>query len=403
MALDNLLWEDKFNLYARILKKLATHTERETDDELYVSNELFDKIEGIYTNLSELYLKNRPELDAGKSEFNIESLVALNTGLGALHDNLENHEPGLTPLQIPEFGFQDDECLKITELVEERLTQEDLTTLSNIAFNYWRSHQKLGDPNSFAFDDKGQRIPSRGIPHLNNANDYFGKEVYDRFEGKILEGEEIRILDLGSGTGDTVEAIVNWVYTLAREDGIADKINLKITGVEYNEALAGDFMTKAGNLQAKYTEGSLEIDVVNEDMISYSAKAAQGDEKYDVVSSSYAMHHCKKESRKEIMKNANTALNNNGIFLRADPDKAMSWINKFYFNITDEGTFASFDSGLDAAVDLENSEFMGMDVLRDEVYKDRITALVGETVLEELRADYDQHKGYVVAGLKQAE
>ncbi len=401
MTLTNLIWNCEFNLYSRILKKLKDH--RAPDHELPVSDELFGKIEGIYTDLSRLYIKNRSKLDADEIDVFDRSLLArLNDEVGALHDNLENHEPGLTPLQTKYFGFQDDECSRITQLVEERLSQEDLTTLSNIAFNYWRTHQKLGDPDSFAFDDKGKRIPNRGIPHLNNANDYFGKEVYDRFKEKILAGEEIRILDLGSGTGDTVEAIVNWVYTLARREDIVENVRLKITGVEYNEALAGDFMKKAGNLQKKYgSKGRLEINVVNDDMIAYTKRAADGDDKYDVVSSSYAMHHCKRAKRQRMKGNAHSILNKGGIFLRADPDMAMSEINKFYFNITDEGTFASFDSGEIAVDDLNEAKFKGIDVLRDSQYEDRMVALVGEDTLRELRQDYDQHKGYVVMGLKE--
>lgn len=400
MALDNLIWNCEFNLYARILKKLKAH--KDPDHELPVSDELFDKIEGIYTDLSKSYIKNRPKLDADQlDDFDRSLLARLNDEVGALHDNLENHEPGLTPLQTPYFGFQDKECRRITELVEEKLSQEDLTTLSNIAFNYWRTHQKLGDPNSFAFDDDGQRIPNRGIPHLNNANDYFGKEVYNRFKHKIEAGEEIRLLDLGSGTGDTVEAIVNWVYTLAREDGIADKINLNITGVEYNEALAGDFMTKAANLQGKYTEGTLTIDVEKGDMLAYSAKAVEGDEKYDIVSSSYAMHHCLERSRLDIMINSYAALNDEGIFLRADPESAMSEINKTYFNITDEGTFASFDSGMSASMTLAAAGFKGIDVLMDLDYEDKIIDLVGKETFRELCNDNEQCKGYVVMGLKE--
>ena len=396
--LDNIEWKGKFNLYSRVLKKLEKVKVRGG-----ISEDLFWKIEDIYVDLSELYLENRIRVLGSGIDDNNPYLRQLSRQLGSLHDDF-NEVILIDPDNEYGFGFRDDECEKITELVEERLTQRGLSLLSDIAFDNWRRHCKLGDPEEINFDEEGKRKGELCVPHISHANDFFGKEIYDRFREKINAGDEIRVLDLGAGTGGTTEAIVNWVYTLAKKEGIDEsKINLNISGVEFNHNLASDFETKADILCDKYTK--LKISVAEEDMAQYVSRIAQGDDRFDAIVASYSMHHLKKETRQGLMSNAYDGLVDGGIFLRADPNGGKSEINRKYFNFTDEGTFASFDTGDVSAKHLRGAGFEGIDVLGDEVlkddlYKSRLNELMGSKVVNSLVADYKQNKGYISVGIK---
>ena len=391
--LDNIIWKGKFNLYPRVLKKLEKAKVRGG-----ISEDLFTKIEGIYDDLSRMYLGNRSKLDKKSDEFDNEFVVALNNQLGHLHDNF-NDVNYIDPYDEYGFAFQDDECERITELVEKRLIQKGLSVLSDIAFDNWRYHCKLGSPEEIYFDGEGRRKGELCVPHISHANDFFGKEIYDRFRKKIKAGDEIRVLDLGAGTGGTTEAIVNWVYTLAKEDGIDEsEINLNITGVEFNHNLASDFGIKASKLSEKY-EG-VKIEVMEEDMAQYVSQIAQGDERFDAIAASYSMHHLKRKTRQELMSNAYDGLVDGGVFLRADPNGGKSEINRKYFNFTDEGTFASFDVGNVSAEDLTGAGFEGIDVLKDASYECRLNKLLGSGVVDSLVADYRENKGYISVGIK---
>ncbi|RLG15277.1 MAG: hypothetical protein DRN71_01795 [Candidatus Nanohalarchaeota archaeon] len=377
--LDKIMWNGEFNLYSWVLKKLEGE----------ISVELFGKIKGIYDDLYEMYLKNRNNLD--KTE--------LDKQLGNLHDNFEEVTL-IDPDDKYGFAFQDDECERITELVEERLSQSDLSALSNIAFENWRKHCKLGDPKEIYFDDDGKRRGEVYVPHISHANDFFGKEIYNRFKEKIQAGDEIRVLDLGAGTGGTTEAIVNWVYTLAKNDEKIDesKLKLNIIGVEFNQNLASDFEIKANKLREKYK--GVQIEVMGGDMAQYVSQIAQGDRRFDAVAASYSIHHLKRETRQELMDNAYESLVDGGVFLRADPNGGKSEINRKYFNFTDEGTFASFDTGDVSAEDLTGAGFEGIDVLKDALYKNRLNQLLGSDVVDSLVADYRENKGYISVGIK---
>ncbi len=391
--LDNIMWNGRFNLYSRVLKKLET-----VKNEKRISEELFETIEDIYVDLSELYLENRIRVLGSGTDDTNPYLRQLSRQLGHLHDNFKE-VIYIDPDDKYGFAFGNDECEKITEFVEERLSQSDLSALSNIAFENWREHCKLGDPKVYSFDSKGERIEDVGIPHINHANDFFGKEIYDRFREKIKAGEEIRVLDLGAGTGGTTEAIVNWVYTLAKNEDIDEsEINLNITGVEFNHNLASDFEIKAQKLREKY-EG-VEINAMEEDMAQYISQIAQGGEQFGAIAASYSIHHLKRETRQELMGNAYKSLVDGGVFLRADPNGGKSLINGKYFNFTDEGTFASFDTGDVSAEDLTGAGFEGIDVLRDASYKSRLNHLLGLDIVDSLVADYSENKGYISVGIK---
>lgn len=393
MSLENITWKGEFNLYTRVLDKLNLNSQ--------VTDDLFSKIEGIYIDLSKSYLENRQELIEEQEEFNSDLLDMLNKEVGNLHDSFKEKTPAVTWIETPYFAFKDDECLKITELVEERLTQEDLATLSNIAFDNWRYHCKLGDPKKASFDSEGKRIEGVCIPHINHANDFFGKEIYERFRAKIGAGEEIRVMDLGAGTGGTTEAIVNWVYTLAEEEHIdASKIKLNVVGVEFNHNLASDFQVKASELYKKYK--GVNISVMEEDMAQYVSQITQGNEQFDAIAASYSLHHLEIGVRQKLMLDAYGALADGGVFLRADPNGGMSDINRRYFNFTDEGTFASFDIGETSAEDLTGAGFSGIDVLGDASYKNRLNDLLKDTkIVDSLIEDYKQDKGYISIGIKE--
>jgi len=262
----------------------------------------------------------------------------------------------------------------------------------------WSEYGKLGNPLVSSFLDAGTRDGTIGIPHINLANDYFGKEIFNRTVDKIIGGKPIHVLDLGAGTGGTTEAVVHWVYALASAEGIQDKVNLYVVGVEFNNRLAGEYEVRADALRRQFP--GVKISVVEGEMSAYVAELVESSGgTFDAIVASYSLHHLKQQTRTDLFRHSSTLLSNGGVFLRADPSEAKSEINKRYFNFTDEGTFASFDSGVEAAQAMRSAGLEAFDMLGSE-YIPALNQLMGEAVTNELVSGYLSHKGYITLGVK---
>ena len=151
-------------------------------------------------------------------------------------------------------------------------------------------------------------------------------------------------------------------------------------------------------MEEKY-EG-ITVNPVKAEMGEYVAQKAQEGESFGAVVTSYAAHHLLRKVRQQLMQDAFAILINGGIFLRADPVLAMSFINKMYFNFTDEGTFASFDNAQTCVEDLTNAGFKGIDMLGNPEYQSRLKRLLGwDTTICSID-DYIQNRGYAIIGIK---
>lgn len=378
--LSNIIWVGQdnkahLNIYSRVLE----HLKRAKIDE-----QLFKKVEDIYTDISYAYFANRPNMSYSYK-------LNLDRELGLLHDGFSI---GMYPIESDDFAFRYDECELLSQLIEERLDSEQLKTLSKIAFDYWAEAGKLGDPEKLRFKAEKEE----GIPHINTANDYMGKQIYQTLKDKINAGETIRIYDLGAGTGGTTEAVIHWVNTLAKENGISAAI--EIDAVEFNDTLAEGLEIKRQKLEKEYIR--TEINIFKSDMEAHAREQAkQTSEKYDAILASYSMHHLLNKDKEYLLRDSHKLLKRGGIFLWADPNEGKSWINRHFFNFTDEGTFASFISHTRAKEMLENAGYSESNVATDAEYISTICwQFMSQKELGILYDNCQNHNGYVCIGRK---
>jgi len=316
----NLVWGGNFNPWSRVIQKLAGKVQGSTHADLVP----------FYEELTAKYLEDKPHLNPTGPNPDESAIRRLNEDIGSIHDDMA----GLHFVS-DEFAFSDNACIALTELVEERISQRQLSELSNVAFEMWSEYGKLGNPLVSSFLDAGTRDGTIGIPHINLANDYFGKEIFNRTVDKIIGGKPIHVLDLGAGTGGTTEAVVHWVYALASAEGIQDKVNLYVVGVEFNNRLAGEYEVRADALRRQFP--GVKISVVEGEMSAYVAELVESSGgTFDAIVASYSLHHLKQQTRTDLFRHSSTLLSNGGVFLRADPSEAKSEINKRYFNFTYE-------------------------------------------------------------------
>ena len=398
---ENILWQspdgkDHLEIYSRVLQRHVPTME----------DSVYRKLEKIYSIMSFAYFQNRPEIDSSE----------LDAQLGDLHDNFET---GMFPLK-GEYMMNDGECELRNALIEgdtnlvmaylssisdfdtankllegyEPFTSDDLKSGSNESFDFWAKAGKLGDPNKLRFEEEEKT----GVPHIETANDYMGKQIYHTFQEKIKDGDEIRVLDLGGGTGGTTEAIIHWVYECAKRENMPS-INMHVETVEFNDGLAKGLETKKELLEAKYS--GCRVNVVNADMQTYiSEKTALTLDDFDVVSASYSIHHLLNDDKKELLDNAYSVLKEGGLMMWADPNEGKSDINKSFFNLTDEGTFASFTSHEQAKQMLEEAGFISH-VASDAPYISEICSeFMSQSETDILMDNCHNHNGFVCIGVK---
>jgi ubiquinone/menaquinone biosynthesis C-methylase UbiE len=138
--------------------------------------------------------------------------------------------------------------------------------------------------------------------HFEGIEDEYEKRIqkivpsYKDFYGSVLsfipENREIRILELGSGTGFFTFAI------LAKND------NAKITCIDISKEMLAVAMKKPELLKVRFIEGDF--------------RKVWPDESYDIILTTLCLHHISDSEREKLISNIFSSLSDSGIFINGD-------------------------------------------------------------------------------------
>lgn len=209
---------------------------------------------------------------------------------------------------------------------------------------------------SAAFVDWGDRLDeTKPIPHIGQANRWIAEKIAEHFSfaGNIY----VRAVDLGAGTGATMNAISGAL----EEKGI----EVHISGVDLTSTL----VEKARKNTGKQVEVANALQWLEE----------QEDESLDIISMVYTIHHLHYDDQKKLKKLAFRKLRKGGIFALADP----TGTSEFNLRVLDpkepEATAACFvPSVVNLAREMDAIGFSIplSDEMRDVVYSSGKTTIV---------------------------
>ncbi|MBN1431535.1 MAG: class I SAM-dependent methyltransferase [Methanomicrobiaceae archaeon] len=143
------------------------------------------------------------------------------------------------------------------------------------------------------FNENAEKYESL-IKKIVTNHDIFFNTVVD-----LVPGDNVEILELGSGTGYLTEKI------------LAGNPNASITCIDMTPEMIGIAMEKESLKEVDFIEGDF--------------RKVWPDKKFDVILSTLCFHHLNDADRKEIIKKIHESLIDNGIFINGDvfkPDDA---------------------------------------------------------------------------------
>lgn len=389
---ENLIFDNKLNLYTRELNKFKEEFDKAGCPEDFI------KLEKITYELSKEFFKEKSNLDLENKNLDTKKFNEFLRQIGRLHDD----PTPKNSLTNKEF-FISNEMSKEGNRLFNELPRDSQKHISRIIYGDYVSRDIPPKPDQQKFNPKEPDY----LPHMARANYFAGLLLYKKLREKIKNNEEVRILDLGAGVGNTTGAIIHFIQDLAqKEDNIdPNKIKLIFDCVEHQDALHDIFREYSKKL--KNYIPNVTINLHKEDMVKHvEDKVAGAKEKgrYDAIVGNYSMNYLGDGYKNELMKNAKELLNPEGILYRADFD-GLSEINKNYFNFTLVGIMRAANTAEEAKELMKQSGFKStlFSDLEDpdsEYYQKLTTRYFGKEVAEEMINDTESHNGYICVGKK---
>lgn len=391
------IYRGKFNLFAYSMLTLENNG---------LCKELIDKIERITREISALYLKNRPYLDPDSPKYDKPMREKFNGGLYGLN---ETSYMQMQPLKTPAFFMTEDEFRFRNNLIQTALTEDDTEALVRINYRTYSELPLASIPTLLRMDCKKGEEP--GLSNLHNSNDYTGIKVYDYYRERFKRGDAVKILELGGGTGGTVEAIVWRVFDLAKKDGIDPKsIRLEIQSIEISDhQLAA--MQKKIDLLLNWVEKiggerrNISIVPYQQDFVSCLniMKKLAPNQRFHAVVANYSLHHVLDSTKKELSKTIYKGfLVDGGLLIANDCDGLSKSPNMDFFNFSPYSFAAPFDSPGERRKMLEAAGFSAVNPIQDEAERRLIANCLGEAKLNQIAEQDAGHVGFLLSALKPA-
>jgi SAM-dependent methyltransferase len=201
------------------------------------------------------------------------------------------------------------------------------------------------------------RVDSYDDHMKKNVDDY--KNYYSKFGDylyEFTERKQIKILDLGAGTGIELENILKYFP------------ETEITALDLSEKMLNNLKMKFEN----YEISTIKDSYLNLDKFS---------EKFDCIISSMTMHHYFGNKKKKIFQSIHNLLNNEGLYIEGDYFSRTEEEQDFLIKQFLDKKIAEEDEHFDIPLTIENevkllkkSGFKNVDIIYEKNKKNYIIA-----------------------------
>ncbi len=383
---ENLIFNMNFNLYGRELRKYEAQFNKAG------CREDFIRVEEITSELSNEFFEEKSSLNIGSGEFDNNKFNEFLDQLNRLHDD----PIPKNSLTIEDF-FIGNKMSEKANILFNKLSRDSQKNISRIIYGDYVSRNIPPNPHQQKFNPKEPDY----LFHMARANYFAGLLFYNHFREKIKNNEEVRILDLGAGVGNTTGAIIYFIHDLAHKEHGMDpnKIKLIFDCVEHQDALHYIFKEYIKELKSIYP--NVTINLHKEDMVTYVEDRASETERRccHAIVGNYSMNYLGDSYKIKLMKNGNELLDPGGIFYRGDFD-GLSEINKSYFNFTLIGIMRAANTAEEAKELMKQSGLKSTLFSGSKYYQELTTDYFGKEVTEEMIKDEKSHNGYICVGRK---